>query len=102
MIVYDKHQGQIIFIALQKLIAITIAFHKSYQCGIMSEITLNISLYGSNCNKLLRQFYSIMIAYDKHQYTNHFPPIAITIVFQLIMPMFHYVRNYFKNNITWF
>ena len=29
-----------------KLIAITIVFHKSYQCGIMSEITLNITLYG--------------------------------------------------------
>ena len=46
--------AQIIFFALQKLIAITIEFHISYQCAIMSEITLNISLHGSNCNRLLR------------------------------------------------
>ena len=48
--------AQIIFFALQKLIAITIEFHMSYQCAIMSEITLTITLHGSNCNRLHRQF----------------------------------------------
>ena len=47
---------EIIFFALQKLIAKTIAFHKSYQCAIMSEIIINILLHGSNCNRLLRHF----------------------------------------------
>ena len=30
---------RIIILALQKLITITIVFHKSYQCAIMSEVT---------------------------------------------------------------
>ena len=30
--------------------------HKSCECGIMSEITLNITLHGSNCIILLRHF----------------------------------------------
>ena len=46
--------AQIIF--SQKLIATTILFHKSYQCAIMSEINFNITLHGSNCNRLLRHF----------------------------------------------
>ena len=48
--------AQIIFFALQKLIAITIEFHLSYEWAIMSEITLNITLHVSNCNRLLRHF----------------------------------------------
>ena len=48
--------AQIIFFALHKLIAITIEFHITYQCTIMSEITSNIRLHGSYCNGLLRRF----------------------------------------------
>ena len=40
--------------ALQKLIAITIVFHKSYQCAIMSDINWNITIHGSICSRLLR------------------------------------------------
>ena len=39
--------AQLIFVSVKKLIAITIVFHISYQCAIMSEITLNITLHGS-------------------------------------------------------
>ena len=52
MIAYDN--AQIIFFALQKLIAITIVFHIAYQYTIMSEMTLNITLHGSNYNRLQR------------------------------------------------
>ena len=78
--------AQNIFIALQKLIAITIVFHKPYQfalcekllstkhylssaetkliaiiivfhqCAIISVITSNIPSHGWNCNRLLRHF----------------------------------------------
>ena len=76
--------AQIIFFALQTLIAITIAFHILYQCAIMSEIILNITLHGSNCTRL-HTIYSIMIAYDKLHCKNIFIAlkklIAITIVF---------------------
>ena len=41
MIAYDKHQCSIIFIALKKLIAISIVFHILYHCAIMSETTLS-------------------------------------------------------------
>ena len=44
--------AQIIFFELKKLIAMTIVFHKLYQCDIMSEVTLNIIL-------------------DCYRYTNH-------------------------------
>ena len=47
---------QIIFFALQKSNAVTIVFHISNQCAIMSEIILNIILHGSNYNRLLRHF----------------------------------------------
>ena len=47
---------QIIFFALQKLIAITIQIHISFQSAIMLDITLNITLHGSNCNGLQRHF----------------------------------------------
>ena len=57
--------AQNIFLALQKLMAITIEFHITYQCAIMSEITLYITIRGSN-SKINKTFYSIMIAYDKH------------------------------------
>ena len=46
----------IIFFALHKLIAMTIEFHITYQCAIILEIALNITLHGSNCNRLLRLF----------------------------------------------
>ena len=46
----------IIFFPLLKLIAITIVFHISYQCAIMSEITLNMTLHGSCSIRLLRHF----------------------------------------------
>ena len=49
---------KIIFFVLHKLIAITIVYHISYQSAIMSEIALNITLRGSTCNRLLRQFIS--------------------------------------------
>ena len=51
MIAYDEHQCTNIFFALQNWIAITIEFHISYECTIMSEI---ITLHGYNCNRLLR------------------------------------------------
>ena len=47
--------AQMILFAFQKLIAITIVFHISYQCAILSEITLNI-IDGSKYNRLLRHF----------------------------------------------
>ena len=47
---------QIIFFALQTSIAITIVFHIAYQCNIMSEMTLTITLHGSNDNRLLKYF----------------------------------------------
>ena len=62
---------QIIFFALQKLFAKRIEFHKSYQCGIMSEITLNITLH---CLTEIDS-YDISFhndAYDKNQSTNHY------------------------------
>ena len=56
MIAYDKHQCTFIFFKVKKLIAITIVYHISYQCAIMSEITLNIKIHGSNYNKLQSHF----------------------------------------------
>ena len=41
---------------LQKSIAIKMEFHISYQCAIMSEMTLNIILHGFNYNSLLWHF----------------------------------------------
>ena len=35
---------------------ITIVFHITYKCGIILEITLNITLHGSNSKRLLRNF----------------------------------------------
>ena len=43
--------AQIIFVALQKLIAIKIVFYISNQCAIMTETTLNMTLHGSKCNQ---------------------------------------------------
>ena len=43
-------KAQIIFFALQKLIAIKIVFHIPYQCA-MSEISLSMTLQGSNYNR---------------------------------------------------
>ena len=44
-----------------------------------------------------------MIAYDKHQCTNHFLCIAEincnNNCISLIIPMFHYVRNYFEQTL---
>ena len=48
--------AQMILFALQKLIKIKIVFHISYQCAILSEITLNIILQSSNYITLLRHF----------------------------------------------
>ena len=48
--------AQINLFALHNLIAITIVFHISYHCAIMSQITLNITIHGSNYHKLLRHF----------------------------------------------
>ena len=48
--------AQIIFFAFQKFIVITIVFHQPYQCAIMSEITWNITLHGSNWSRLLWHF----------------------------------------------
>ena len=56
MISNDKHQCTNHFFGLQKLIAITIVVHVSYQNAIMSEIILKITLHGSNYNRLLRHF----------------------------------------------
>ena len=56
MIVYDKDQCT--NHALQKIIAITIVFQILYQCAILSEIALNITLRGCNCNTLSRHFIS--------------------------------------------
>ena len=48
--------AQIIFFSVKKSIAITILFHMSFQCTIMPEITLNITIHGSNYNRLQRYF----------------------------------------------
>ena len=37
--------AQIIYFPVQKLIEITIDFHILYQCAIMSEISLNITIH---------------------------------------------------------
>ena len=48
--------AQMNLFALKKLIAKTIVFHISYQYAIMSEIILNITIHGTNYNRLLRHF----------------------------------------------
>ena len=40
----DKYTNHFLF-TMKKLITITIIFHILYQCAIMSEITLNITLH---------------------------------------------------------
>ena len=87
---------QIILFPLQKLIAITIVFHRSYHCAIMSEMTLNITLHGSNCSKI---FNCIKIAYYKHQCRIADMNCNDNCISQII-PMCHYVRNHVKHNIT--
>ena len=59
MIAYDKHQCTNHFLCIEeikckKLITTVVVFYISLWCAIMSEITLNISLHGSNSNRLLR------------------------------------------------
>ena len=74
----------IIFFALQKLIAITIAFWKSYQCAIMSEINLNTTFHRSNGNRLLRHFIPWLLMISINSRIIFFALhklIAITIVF---------------------
>ena len=70
MIVYDKPQWTNHFLSIAEM-----NFNQNCLLLIlpspnMSEITSNITLQGSNNNRLLRHF--SMIAYDKHQCTNHF------------------------------
>ena len=50
MIAYDKHQFTNHFLYNAE-IAITIQIHTTYQCAIMSEITLYITLHSSNYNQ---------------------------------------------------
>ena len=67
--------AQIIFFILQILIGIRIVFHISYQCAMMSEIALNITLHVTN----VIDYYDILFhndAYNEHQCTNHFRCIA--------------------------
>ena len=42
----------------------------------MSDITLHITLHGSNCNRLRHFIFLIFFAHYKHQCTNHFLCIA--------------------------
>ena len=37
-----------------------------HQCTIISEMTLMLSLHGSNGNQVIKIFSSLMIAYNKH------------------------------------
>ena len=74
--------AQIIFFSEQKLIAITIVFHKLYQCGcLMSEITLNIILPDYNSNRLLRLFIAMINIIAQIIFFPLQKLIAITIVF---------------------
>ena len=54
MIAYNQHLAQLIFFALMKLmVLINLSINvliSSYQCAIISEMTINISLHGTNCN----------------------------------------------------
>ena len=82
--------AQIIFFPLQKLIAITIVFHISYQCAIMTEIT-DIALF--YLKFITKSFSSALIAHNKHQCTNHFLCFAEINYndncFSQIIPMWH-------------
>ena len=72
-----------------------------FQCAIMSKITLNITLHGSNCI----DYEDIKLAYDKHQCTNQLLCMAeincSKNCISQIIPMCHYVKNHIKYNITW-
>ena len=56
MIAYYEHQCTNHFLSIAEINYNNILFHKSFQCAIMSEITLNITLHGSNCSRLLGHF----------------------------------------------
>ena len=98
--------AQIIFIAAEKLIAIRIVFHILYQCVVMSKITLNIILHCSICNGLLRHF----IPYWLHMININAQITGFSLLklkgknccISQMIPMWHYVRNHFKYNITRF
>ena len=46
--------AEIIFFVLHQLTAITIVYHISYQCAIMSKNTYKHNITGSACNRLIR------------------------------------------------
>ena len=82
MIAHDIHKCT--NLALQKLIAITTVFHKSYNKPLCP---LKKTLYGSKCNRF-KTFYFIMIANDIHNAQIIFMQlqklIVITIVFRIL------------------
>ena len=50
MIVYDRHQCTNHFLCIAEIITIIVVLYITYECAIMLEIALNITLHGSNCN----------------------------------------------------
>ena len=58
-----KINVHIIFFALHELIATRIVYHISYQCAIMLEITLHITLLGCIC-KLIEIAIVLHVSYQ--------------------------------------
>ena len=58
MIAYDKHQCTIHFPFIEEINCI----NNCISHAIISEITINITLHGSNYSRLLKHFIPIMIA----------------------------------------
>ena len=75
--------AQFIFIPLQKFIVMIILLIISYQCTIISEMTLNKSIHGPNCNKTFSS-----IIYNKHQCTVHL--LCIVMKSEFILSHFWY------------
>ena len=73
--------AQIIFFPVQKPMAITIVFHISFQCAILSEIPINIPSHGSNCNRFIRHFIPWLLMIYIHTQVALQKLITITIVF---------------------
>ena len=55
MIAYNKHQRTIHFHYIVEIEMIIVIIN-SYQCAMISEMTLNISLHGSHYNMIQRHF----------------------------------------------
>ena len=81
MIAYGKHQCTIHFLSISEIDCIN-----NFICYYVRNHFKHI-ITCSNCTKLLKTFYSIKIAYNKHQSTIHFIAfqklISVIIVFNI-------------------